>query len=170
MGGMPPLWRNHRVPTGWDTPAATAASSLDSPPAIASQNRCRCSRRPAVGRPGDRSVRTSRTVVTVDVSVFPSQLLTVEVLRRPIESTQYLSMRYTDRLVEAGIAPSVGSQGDAYDNALAESMIGLYKTEVIQRNGPGAVSKPWNSRRSSGWMVQHAAAVGPDWGRAAGGV
>ena len=45
-------------------------------------------------------------------------------------------MRYTDRLVDAGIAPSVGSQGDAYDNALAESVIGVYKTEVIRRRGP----------------------------------
>ena len=50
--------------------------------------------------------------------------------------TQYLSMRYTDRLVEAGIAPSVGSRGDSYDNALAESIIGLFKAEVIQRKGP----------------------------------
>jgi transposase InsO family protein len=50
--------------------------------------------------------------------------------------TQYLSMRYTDRLGEAGIAPSVGSRGDSYDNALAESIIGLFKTEVIQRTGP----------------------------------
>jgi len=50
--------------------------------------------------------------------------------------TQYLSMRYTGRLAETGIAPSVGSVGDAYDNALAESVIGLFKTEVIQRQGP----------------------------------
>jgi putative transposase len=50
--------------------------------------------------------------------------------------TQYLSMRYTARLTEAGIEPSVGSVGDAYDNALAESIIGLFKTEVIQRKGP----------------------------------
>jgi putative transposase len=50
--------------------------------------------------------------------------------------TQYVSMRYTDRLADAGIAPSVGSQGDAYDNALAESVIGLFKTEVIHRRGP----------------------------------
>jgi transposase InsO family protein len=50
--------------------------------------------------------------------------------------TQYLSMRYTDRLADAGIAPSVGSHGDSYDNALAESIIGLFKTEVIQRKGP----------------------------------
>jgi putative transposase len=50
--------------------------------------------------------------------------------------TQYLSMRYSERLAEAGIEPSVGSRGDSYDNALAESVIGLFKTEVIQRKGP----------------------------------
>ncbi len=49
---------------------------------------------------------------------------------------QYLSIRYTDRLAEAGIMPSVGSVGDSYDNALAETVIGLFKTEVIRRLGP----------------------------------
>ena len=49
---------------------------------------------------------------------------------------QYLSIRYTERLAEADIAPSVGSRGDSYDNALAESIIGLFKTEVIQLKGP----------------------------------
>ena len=49
---------------------------------------------------------------------------------------QYLSIRYTERLAEAGIEPSVGSVGDSYDNALAESVIGLYKTEIIRRRGP----------------------------------
>ena len=49
---------------------------------------------------------------------------------------QYLSIRYTERLADAGIEPSVGSTGDSYDNALAESVIGLYKTEVIRRRGP----------------------------------
>ena len=57
-------------------------------------------------------------------------------LRRPPESTQYVSIRYTERLAEAGIEPSVGSVGDSYDNALAESVIGLFKTEVIRRRGP----------------------------------
>ena len=52
---------------------------------------------------------------------------------------QYLSIRYTERLAEAGIEPSVGSVGDSHDNALAESIIGLYKTEVIEQLGP------WNS-------------------------
>ena len=49
---------------------------------------------------------------------------------------QYLSIRYTDRLAEAGIEPSVGSTGDSYDNALAETVIGLFKTEEIHRRGP----------------------------------
>jgi transposase InsO family protein len=49
---------------------------------------------------------------------------------------QYLSIRYTERLAEAGIEPSVGTVGDSYDNALAESVIGLFKTEVIRRRGP----------------------------------
>ena len=52
------------------------------------------------------------------------------------QGVQYLSIRYTERLAEAGIEPSVGSRGDAYDNAMAESVIGLYKTEVILRKGP----------------------------------
>jgi putative transposase len=49
---------------------------------------------------------------------------------------QYLSIRYTERLAEAGIVSSVGSIGDSYDNALAETIIGLYKTEVIRKRGP----------------------------------
>ena len=57
-------------------------------------------------------------------------------LRRLLESTQYLSIRYTERLAEAGIESSVGSIGDSYDNALAETIIGLFKTEVIRRRGP----------------------------------
>ena len=50
--------------------------------------------------------------------------------------SQYLAIRYTDRLAEAGIEPSVGSRGDAYDNALAETINGLYKAEVIHHLGP----------------------------------
>ena len=66
--------------------------------------------------------------------------------RRPTEAdglvhhsdrgTQYVSIRYSDRLSEAGINPSVGSTGSAYDNALAETINGLYKTEVIHRRAP----------------------------------
>ena len=56
--------------------------------------------------------------------------------------SQYVSIRYSERLAEAGIAPSVGSKGDSYDNALAETINGLYKAELIHRRGP------WKTRES----------------------
>lgn len=56
--------------------------------------------------------------------------------QRPLEPKQYLSIRYTERLAEASIEPSVGTVGDSYDNAMAETINGLYKTEVIHRRGP----------------------------------
>ena len=69
--------------------------------------------------------------------------------RRPVQGSglvhhsdrgvQYVSIRYTERLADAGIEPSVGSVGDSYDNALAETINGLYKTEVIRRR------RPWRS-------------------------
>ena len=49
---------------------------------------------------------------------------------------QYLSIRYTERLAEAGVVTSVGSRGDSYDNAMAESVNGLYKTELVRKQGP----------------------------------
>lgn len=57
-------------------------------------------------------------------------------MRRPVETKQYVSIRYTERLADAGITPSVGSVGDSYDNALAETIIGLFKAQVIWRGGP----------------------------------
>ena len=65
--------------------------------------------------------------------------------RRPLDGglvhhsdrgVQYVSIKYSERLAEVGIEPSVGSVGDSYDNALAETVIGLFKTEVIHRRGP----------------------------------
>ena len=66
---------------------------------------------------------------------------------------QYLSIRYTERLAEAGIEPSVGSVGDSYDNALAETINGLFKAEVIHRRGP------WRSFES----VEYATLEWVDW-------
>lgn len=57
-------------------------------------------------------------------------------LRRPVEAKQYVSIRYAERLGQAGIEPPVGSVGDIYDNALAESINGLFKAEVMHRRGP----------------------------------
>ena len=82
--------------------------------------------------------------------------------RRPVEGSlvhhsdrgvQYVSIKYTERLVEAGLVPSVGSVGDSYDNALAETINGLYKAEVIWRRGP------WRSLQA----VEHATLEWVDW-------
>ncbi len=68
--------------------------------------------------------------------------------------SQYVSIRYTERLVEAGIEPSVGSVGDSYDNALAETVIGLFKAEVIHRLGPWktADTVEWETLKWVDWF------------------
>ncbi len=63
-------------------------------------------------------------------------------LHRPVELAQYTSIAFTEALLEAGITGSIGSVGDALDNALMESTIGLYKTEVIDRH-----DRSWSSWR-----------------------
>ncbi len=69
------------------------------------------------------------------------------------KGSQYVSIRYTERLLEAGIEPSVGSVGNSYDNALAETVIGLFKTEVIRPRGP------WRSLEA----VEYATLEWVDW-------
>jgi transposase InsO family protein len=68
--------------------------------------------------------------------------LDVELVHHSDRGSQYVSIRYTERLLEAGIEPSVGSRGDSYDNALAESINGLYKAELIHRRAP------WKTREA----------------------
>ena len=57
-------------------------------------------------------------------------------LQRPLEPAQYTAIRYADRLAEAGALASIGTVGDSLDNAMAESVIGLYKTECVRHDGP----------------------------------
>ena len=75
-------------------------------------------------------------------------------LRRPVESAQYLAMNCTQRLAEAKLVPSVGSVGDTYDNALAETINGLYKAEVIlrQRSWPSASAVALATLNWVGWF------------------
>lgn len=83
------------------------------------------------------SLRTDFVLDALEQAIYDRRSAGVEdLVHHSDRGTQYLSMRYTDRLAEARIEPSVGSRGDSYDNALAESIIGLYKTEVIQPKGP----------------------------------
>jgi transposase InsO family protein len=76
-----------------------------------------------------------------------------ELVHHSDRGSQYLAIRYTERLVEEGIDPPVGSVGDSYDNAMDESIIGLFKTEVIRPGGP------WRSLEA----VEYATLEWVDW-------
>lgn len=118
-------------------PTSAAASSLDHPPATASQNPTRCSRRAVDGRPGDHTFpRITRTAACRSCLYMVSNHLQVEVLRRPHDFAQYTAIRYAERLTDAKALASIGTVGDSFDNAMAESVIGLYKTECVRREGP----------------------------------
>jgi hypothetical protein len=83
------------------------------------------------------SLRSDLALDALEQALYDRQLNGAErLIHHSDRGTQYLSIRYTERLADAGIERSVGSTGDSYDNALAESVIGLYKAEVIHRRGP----------------------------------
>ncbi len=81
------------------------------------------------------SLRTDLALDALEQALY-SRPNSTRLVHHSDRGTQYLAIRYTERLGEAGIESSVGSVGDSYDNALAETVIGLYKTEVIHRAGP----------------------------------
>jgi len=90
-----------------------------------------------VGWRASTSLRTDLALDALEQALYDRSVsANASLVHHSDRGSQYLSIRYTERLSEAGIEPSVGSVGDSYDNALAESIIGLYKTEVIRRRGP----------------------------------
>lgn len=93
-----------------------------------------CSRR-IVGWRASASMRTDLALDALEQAVYDRET-DAGLVHHSDRGSQYLSIRYTERLAAAGIEASVGSRGDAYDNALAESVIGLFKTEVIRQAGP----------------------------------
>jgi len=80
------------------------------------------------------SMRTEFVLDALEQALYARQPEPDELIHHSDRGSQYVSIRYTERLAEAGIEPSVGSRGDSYDNALAETINGLYKAEVIHRN------------------------------------
>jgi putative transposase len=82
-----------------------------------------------------RSMRTDLVLDALEQALW-SRRGAEGVIHHSDRSSQYLSIRYTERLAEAGVESSVGSTGDSYDNALAETINGLYKTEIIHKRGP----------------------------------
>jgi putative transposase len=89
-----------------------------------------------VGWQASRSLRTDLALDALEMAIWRRQAQLDGLVHHSDRGSQYLAIRYTERLAEAGAVTSVGSRGDSYDNALAETIIGLYKTELIRRRGP----------------------------------
>ena len=95
-----------------------------------------CSRY-VVGWQVSRSLRTDLALDALEMALWARRTQEVAgLIHHSDRGSQYLAIRYTERLAEAGAVPSVGSRGDSYDNALAESFNGLYKAELIRHAGP----------------------------------
>jgi len=88
-----------------------------------------------VGWRSSRSLRADLALDALEMAIWARRDLE-ELVHHSDRGGQYLAIRYTERLGEQGAVNSVGSKGDSYDNALAETIIGLYKTELIRRRGP----------------------------------
>jgi transposase InsO family protein len=89
-----------------------------------------------VGWRVSRSARAEFVLDALEQALHDRQPWRANLIHHSDRGVQYVSLKYTERLAKAGIEPSVGSVGDSYDNALAETVIGLFKTEVIHRRGP----------------------------------
>jgi len=89
-----------------------------------------------VGWQASRSLRTDLALDALEMAIWRRHAGLEGLVHHSDRGSQYLAIRYTERLAEAGAVTSVGSRGDSYDNALAETIIGLYKTELIRRRGP----------------------------------
>lgn len=81
-------------------------------------------------------MRTDLPLDALEMALWQRDVQSGQLVHHSDRGSQYLSIRYTERLVESGASASVGSKGDSYDNALAETVNGLYKTELVQRQGP----------------------------------
>jgi transposase InsO family protein len=89
-----------------------------------------------VGWRVSRTMHTDLVLDALEQALYARQPDRDSLIHHSDRGSQYVSIRYTERLAEAGIEPSVGSRGDSYDNALAETINGLYKAELIHRRGP----------------------------------
>ena len=89
-----------------------------------------------VGWQVSKSMQTDFVLDALEQALYERQPDRDSLIHHSDRGSQYVSIRYTERLAEAGIEPSVGSRGDSYDNALAETINGLYKAELIHRRAP----------------------------------
>ncbi len=115
-----------------------------------------------VGWRVSNSLRAELALDALEMAIWTRQTADLAgLVHHSDRGVQYLSIRYTERLAEEGAVTSVGSKGDSYDNALAETINGLYKTELIRRRGPWRTVEQlelataewvdwWNQRRLHG--------------------
>src|SRR5512135_1851550 len=89
-----------------------------------------------VGWRVSRSAETGFVLDALEQALYDRHPFLHGLVHHSDRGSQYVSIRYTERLAEAGIEPSVGSKGDSYDNALAETINGLYKAELIHKRAP----------------------------------
>ena len=106
-----------------------------------------------VGWRVSRSAHAGFVLDALEQALHERKPVSGDLVHHSDRGVQYISINYTERLAEAGLVPSVGSVGDSYDNALAETINGLYKTEVIHRRGP------WRSLEA----VEYATLEWVDW-------
>lgn len=106
-----------------------------------------------VGWRVSRSAHAGFVLDALEQALHDRQPIAGNLVHHSDRGVQYISIKYTERLAEAGLVPSVGSVGDSYDNALAETINGLYKAEVIHRRGP------WRSLEA----VEYATLEWVDW-------
>jgi putative transposase len=99
-----------------------------------------------VGWQASTSLRSDLAIDALEMAIYARRDVD-GLVHHSDRGVQYLSIRYTERLADAGVVASVGSRGDSYDNAMAESTIGLYKTELIHRRGP------WKSVEDVEWAT-----------------
>lgn len=95
-----------------------------------------CFSRRVVGWQLARHLRTDLALDALEMAIWARRQDLSGLVHHADRGVQYLSIRYTERLAQAGAVTSVGSRGDSYDNALAESFIGLFKTELVRNRGP----------------------------------
>lgn len=137
-GGIPPHSRNHLVPTACDTPASLAASSLEQPAAIASQNARRSDRCNTGGRPGERNFARPGALV-----LRPSTLINTsdqEVLRRQVELTQFSGAEFVGEVARIGARQSMDGRGCWRDNVFVERLWRSVKYEEVYLKAHDSVS------------------------------
>jgi len=109
-----------------------------------------------VGWRVSRNMKTDFVLDALEQALYARQPEKSGLIHHSDRGAQYVSIRYSERLMQAGVEPSVGSTGDSYDNALAETINGLYKTELVRKKGPWKTVEAleWETLNRVHWFNQ----------------